>query len=106
MFVVIVGLRLAATGLLADDDEDEDQDEDAGDKDHNANHLLQADVPGGGDEFIADLSTEFTHVPAETQRAVTLVGAVCVLALASVGTGVLDALIDITQAPGQHMGIK
>ena len=106
MFVVVVGLGLAATGLLADDDEDEDQDEDAGDEDHDANHLLQADVPGGGDEIIADLGTEFTHVPAEAQRAVTLVGAVRVLAEASVGAGVLDTLINIAQAPAQYMGIK
>ena len=100
LFVVIV-LWPAAAGPLADDDEEEDHDEDARDKDHNANHLLQADVPGGGDKLVADLGVEFAHLPAETQRAVTLVGAVRVLALASVTTGVLDALIDIAQAPEQ-----
>lgn len=67
MFVVIAGLRLAATGFLPDDDEEEDQDEDGEDKHHNANHLLQADVPGCGDKFIADLISEFTHLPMETK---------------------------------------
>lgn len=100
MLVVVAGLRLAATGFLAYEDEEEDQDEDAEDKHHDANHLLQADVPGGGDELVADLIPEFTNLPVETERAVALVGAVCVLALASVGTRVLDALVDITQAPG------
>lgn len=100
MFVVIAVRRLAATGFLADDDEEEDHDEDAEDKHHDADHLLQADVPGGGDKFVADLISEFTHLPMETKRAVTHVGAVCVLALASVGTGVLDALVNITQTPG------
>lgn len=100
--LVIVGLGLAAAGPFANDDEDQDQDEDAGDKDHDADHLLQADVPGGGDQVAVGVRRELARRPAVTQRAVALVGAVGVLALASVATRVLDALIDITQAPGQR----
>lgn len=100
--LVIVGLGPAAAGPFADDDEEQDHDEDAGDKDHDADHLLQADVPGGGDQLAVGVRGELARCPAETQRAVALVGAVGVLALASIATGVLDALIDITQAPGQR----
>lgn len=99
MLVGAARLRLAAARSLADDDEEEDQDEDAEHEDHDADHLLQADVPGGGDKLILHLLREITLLPAETQRAVALKGAVRVLALAPVGTGVLDALIDVAQAP-------
>lgn len=102
--VVCLGLAAAAAGPLADEDEEQDQDEDAGDEHHNADHLLQANVPGGGDEFVADLSAQFAVRSTETLRAVTLVGAVRILALASVGTRVLNALIDITEAPRRYTG--
>lgn len=103
VFVIVVCLRLVAAGLLTDDDEKQDKYEDAGDKDHDADHLLQADVPGGGDELVTDLGMEFANLSAETQRAVTLIRAVRVVALASVGAGVLHALVHITQTPGQNI---
>ena len=105
VLVVVVALRLPAAGPLADDDEEQDQDEDAGHEDHDADHLLQADVPGGGDELVADLGAEVAHRPGEAQRAVALVGAVRVLALGPVGARVLDALVDVAEAPGRHGGI-
>lgn len=103
MFVVIFALRPSAAGLLADDNKEEDQYEDTRHKDNNAYHLLQTDVPGVGDQIIAVNVLEFTHCSTETLRAVALIGAVRILALSSVGTRVLDALINITQAPGQHV---
>lgn len=101
VLVVVLGAGLPPpAGALAQQHEEEGEEEDAHHEDGDAHHLLQADVPGGGDQVGVHLRTQLAAPPAEAQGAVAEEGAVGVLAQAAVGARVLHALVYVTQAPG------
>lgn len=67
VLVVVAGGAGSPAGPLADDDKEQHQDEDAGHKDHDADGLLRADVPGGGHELVGGGHVELAQLPAVTR---------------------------------------
>lgn len=92
---------LAAAHTLSHHHEEQHQEEDACYKHHDAHHLLQANVPWGGNEFVANLCGILTQMPTKAARAVAVEGAVGVLALAVISTRVFYTFIYIAQASGR-----
>lgn len=101
VLVVVAGGAGSAAGPLADDDEEQHQDEDAEHEDHDADDLLEADVPGGGHHPVGGRHVELALLPAETRRAAAVVGAVGVVTPAAVAAGFCGTLVHVSLAPGQ-----